>query len=732
MRVLFVIKQRNYVRTFAGVIRELAARGHHVSLAWQDRNTEVPEELSDCANLTITTCHSKRSDQWRKTAPLVRRASDYLRYLEPSYHGASKLRARAFEKLFHTLPAADDEDEGRTAEAGWSEIALALSEPERRRLRELTTLVEQVIPPDPGTLAFIRHADPDVLLISPLIDLGSGQTDYVKAAQALNIPVGMLLFSWDNLSTKGTLHVVPDRLFVWNDRLRREAVELHGIEPARVVVTGAPRFDPFFELQVANTREAFCQPLRFDPAEPILTYLCSSKFVSGDELTFVREWIVRLRTSTGRLAQCNVIVRPHPDVKYVDSEGPIEKFAWPGVEDARAWVTRPFDDPRVAVVRTGQGQPFYDCLHHSAAIVGLNTTAEIEAAIAGRPVFTVLGGSAVVDGQETTLHFHYLLRRNGGIVEVGTLDEHLAQIERAIANPPDAVHLRRFVKEFIRPAGLDRPVATVIADAVEEAFSERSRPRADASAIPQPQGLAAPEIGEVDYPGATIRVRVTADVERKRALRACAREPWTVRWIEEQLRPGDVMYDVGAGIGVYSIIAARRGVTVVSFEASAPSYARMLENIALNGCQAAVTAISMAVADITGVAGFKYRSMEPAEGRHRLSRTAWDPGALAQGSARHPMCVMRLDDAIAQFRLPMPHHLRVDVGGHEIRVLRGAAALLTSGQVQSVLVATDAETWPDVSAFLTGLGFASEAADRSGDGKPRAARFLRMHDRVIA
>jgi hypothetical protein len=44
----------------------------------------------------------------------------------------------------------------------------------------------------------------------------------------------MLLFSWDNLSTKGTLHVAPDLMFVWNERQRREAAELHDYPPERV------------------------------------------------------------------------------------------------------------------------------------------------------------------------------------------------------------------------------------------------------------------------------------------------------------------------------------------------------------------------------------------------------------------------------------------------------------------------------------------------------------------
>ena len=90
----------------------------------------------------------------------------------------------------------------------------------------------------------------------------------------------MLLFSWDNLSTKGALHEWPDLMFVWNERQRQEAAELHDFPADRVVVAGAPRFDEFFALESRVPREAFFAPLGLDPGRPALLYLCSSRFIA--------------------------------------------------------------------------------------------------------------------------------------------------------------------------------------------------------------------------------------------------------------------------------------------------------------------------------------------------------------------------------------------------------------------------------------------------------------------
>ena len=473
MKILFVLKQRNYMTTFGGVVDALAARGHAVRLAWPDDDLTLPTELaatkSAATTVTVDKWPHKRSDEWATLVSTVRRGGDYLRYLEPAYAGATKLRARAFEKLLHSISRG-----AREAQDGWSEIGRGITPEEQRRLASMVRLVEHAIPSDPRQNAFIEADRPDAVLVSPLIDLGSAQTDVIKSARHLGIPTGMVLYSWDNLSTKGGLHVAPDRMFVWNELQRKEAELLHGYPPDRTIATGAPRFDDFFRLQAATTREQFLTPLGLPPARTTLLYLGSSKFVVTDsELPFIREWIRRIRAShDAALRDCNIIVRPHPDVKAWEGEGSVQPVRWPGI-DGKGEVSRPFDDPHAVVVRTHyrRAQAFFDTLHHSAAVVGLNTSASLEAAIAGRPVFTVLAGDDNADGQQSTLHFRYLLEEEGGCVTLARdVDQHLTQLAAALRGPDRSADVRRFALSFVRPAGLDEPASCVLARAIERAF----------------------------------------------------------------------------------------------------------------------------------------------------------------------------------------------------------------------------------------------------------------------
>ena len=90
-----------------------------------------------------------------------------------------------------------------------------------------------------------------MVLITPLVDLGSPQLDHFAAARRLGLRTVLPVGSWDHLSSKSLLRAIPDRVIVWNDTQRAEAIELHGVPADRVVVTGAQCYDQWFDRSPA-------------------------------------------------------------------------------------------------------------------------------------------------------------------------------------------------------------------------------------------------------------------------------------------------------------------------------------------------------------------------------------------------------------------------------------------------------------------------------------------------
>ena len=75
-----------------------------------------------------------------------------------------------------------------------------------RFLTSALLVVERAIPIDRAIVRPRRSANaPDVLLVTPLVDIGSDQVDYVKAARRLGIRSALPVLSWDNLTNKGLI-----------------------------------------------------------------------------------------------------------------------------------------------------------------------------------------------------------------------------------------------------------------------------------------------------------------------------------------------------------------------------------------------------------------------------------------------------------------------------------------------------------------------------------------------
>jgi hypothetical protein len=456
-RFLLVLNHAGYFGVFRHLVEELARRGHAVHVAYLAGTPEDFEALERAtAGTTVTHGRAPRRstlDGWSSVAFLARALGDLGRYSDPHFAESRALRDRMAAKVESHLSRAAGFDPLtrrvalRRARSLHARTDTALAERSMRRGARLET----GIPPGSRITDFVKQHDPDVVLVSPLIDLASPLLDYLKAARSLGLRTGIAVASWDNLTSKGLLRFVPARVFVWNEAQRQEAIDLHGIPAERVVATGAARFDDWFAQKPSTEREEFLAKVGLDRGKRFLLYLCSSVFVAPDEREFFNRWLSALHS---RFGDIGVIVRPHPKraEPWADVELPGNAVVWPrrtGELDAEA--------------RAG----FYDSIFHSAGVVGANTSAMIEAAIAGKAVYTVI---APEFNQGETIHFHYLLAERGGFLHVAqSLDQHFEQLAAGLAHEEEeSDRARSFVASFVRPGGIDRSATGIYADAVEE------------------------------------------------------------------------------------------------------------------------------------------------------------------------------------------------------------------------------------------------------------------------
>ncbi|HEY6506953.1 MAG TPA: hypothetical protein VIY56_03015 [Vicinamibacterales bacterium] len=447
-RILFVLSSPEYLRYYDTTMRLLADRGHTVLVAvnaLQERK-HARLDLVDDARIEVLGNVAKRNDLWMPFARAVRGTIDFARYLHPRFADAPLLRARMYRKVLP--PVFRPLNRIR-----------ALGPTSYRYLIASLQAAERAVPIGANISRFLEQHAPDAVVVSPLVDAASDQVDVVRAAQARGVPVAAAIASWDNLTNKGHLRVLPDMVTVWNEQQRAEAAEFHGVPAERVAVTGAQPFDRWFEREPSTGRAQFCAAVGLPDDRPFVLFTGSSVFIakSDIEVPFVRRWIEALRASgDARLRDAAVLVRPHPF-------------------NTEAWTTADFSDlGPVAVFPRTKFTPaddtartsFFDSLYFSAAVVGINTSAMIEAAILRKPVLSLLTPE-FAGTQEGTLHFHYLLPENGGFLRVANaLDAHVAQLTEVLQDPEASrVQTERFVERFLRPNGLTVPATPLLADA---------------------------------------------------------------------------------------------------------------------------------------------------------------------------------------------------------------------------------------------------------------------------
>jgi FkbM family methyltransferase len=179
------------------------------------------------------------------------------------------------------------------------------------------------------------------------------------------------------------------------------------------------------------------------------------------------------------------------------------------------------------------------------------------------------------------------------------------------------------------------------------------------------------------------------------------------RW----LRPGMTFLDVGANVGYYTLLAARRvgpAGRVIAVEPSPIAHERLAGVVAANGLAAEVHCIGLS--DENGICSL-FLTPE-AMGNHSPTMVRHDGsgGALS-------VPVRRLDDCLDEWGVASVDLLKIDVEGHEPAVFRGAERALASGRIGALLCEFNdfwlrqAGTTPRaLHDFLTGLGF----VDRGG------------------
>lgn len=222
-----------------------------------------------------------------------------------------------------------------------------------------------------------------------------------------------------------------------------------------------------------------------------------------------------------------------------------------------------------------------------------------------------------------------------------------------------------------------------------------------------PKVAVQPDMKTVEKDGLSFKFLTPNETTKWRAQTLFTKEPSTIEWIDG-MKAGEVMYDVGANVGSYSVYAGVKGMKVYSFEPEAGNYGVLVKNMTLNNIPPNAYCIALSDEEKAGtlyagqadVGGACHSFNEPVGHDLKVRETPFTQGCFG----------IPLDTLVAN-GLPSPQHIKVDVDGFEYKVIKGAEKTLMNG-VQSILIEINPELvqHKEMIEFLQGIGFSYDKA----------------------
>ena len=224
------------------------------------------------------------------------------------------------------------------------------------------------------------------------------------------------------------------------------------------------------------------------------------------------------------------------------------------------------------------------------------------------------------------------------------------------------------------------------------------------------------DVAKLDFPDRDLFILKDGDWHGFRS-QPCKKEPETVEWIRS-FPEHSVLWDVGASVGPYSLIAAALGYWVAAFEPFLPSVGHLQQNVWLNkfglkDIQVHPVALGGCAEAYLGLMGIS--SPKPGSASHRDI----DSGLVQK-------IIWTCADDMAQ-RIVPPNHVKIDVDGAELGVIEGGRNLWKT--VDSIMVESVPSTIDDITVILNVAGLEmAESWKRWGgnDTKTRNYLFRRM------
>lgn len=324
---------------------------------------------------------------------------------------------------------------------------------------------------DPYYADLFNEYKPSLLVTTGTVDFNE-ERPLMKRARENKVPIVSRILSWDNLTKARRPPVKADKLIVWNNNMKKEAIEYWNFSGEDVYVTGSPQFDYYYDKSKFCSKKEFFKEMGLDLDKKLITYIVSGAVVLPNQMDAI-EMLIDAISNNEISYPAQLLIRKHQGTE-VNQFKELEKYENVVVDDAgchsKSFVDR--WNPKVEDMKH-----FAETLLHSDVVVGAPSTVAIDSAVFDTPIVNLY-----FDGYEKREYYDSVVRiydyihyqrvvRTGGIRIAENREEMIENINRYLKDPTiDREGRKKMVEEqcYLVDGRSEERIANCILDLLKE------------------------------------------------------------------------------------------------------------------------------------------------------------------------------------------------------------------------------------------------------------------------
>lgn len=248
-------------------------------------------------------------------------------------------------------------------------------------VRKLARFFDFLLVRDDTFKVFFDKYNPTTVFMAHLFD--EPEIAMLREAKKRNVRTVGFINSWDKVTSRCILRLLPQKIIVFNEIVKKELIDLNEVKKEDIYVSGLPQYD-FLYSEIVTTRTDFFKKINIDPNKELVVYASMGRAFSTSDWDMI-DFLYSLKLSGKLKKDFEVLVRFQPN-DFVDEEEikkrPNLKYDMPGKRfGSKRGVDWDMDFVELSHL--------HDTLNYMSVLVCYASSISIDAAVLDKPIINI-------------------------------------------------------------------------------------------------------------------------------------------------------------------------------------------------------------------------------------------------------------------------------------------------------------------------------------------------------